>query len=162
MIRIFDWINQSGRIIDKSNEMWHLHSGIWTPVTATGFFLFVSYCAHLPEDTPFGAEGISLALLVAGSISATGAPIGTLINRDMMGDGVGIESEVQRLVGFWLTSLAFFIQLVSPLGNLNWVEENLPLPVSFHSEIALFLLILFIVLLFAERRMLNKWDEGTE
>jgi peptidoglycan biosynthesis protein MviN/MurJ (putative lipid II flippase) len=161
-ICIFGFINRSDRNICKPNEMWHLHSGIWTPITATIFFMLLSYLVHYPESTAFGAEGISLAILVAGSISATGAPIGTLINRDMIGGEEEIQSEVQRLIGFWLTAIAFFIQLISPLGNQNFIEEMLPLPVSFHIPIFLAFSGIFVMLIVLEWFCLEKWDDNME
>ena len=74
--------------------------GVLTPLVGRILFLMVSYLVYTVSGDTFETRGLVSALLAAGSISATGAPIGTVVNSGAMKIGEEIQVDVQRFVGF--------------------------------------------------------------
>jgi hypothetical protein len=155
-LSIFSIVDREGRDLACADEMWHLLSGVLTPLLGTVLFLFVSYLVYAFTGNTFETRGLVSALLAAGSISATGAPIGTVMNRGAMKTGEEIQVDVQRFVGFCLLGAGFSIQLLAPLSRLSMFEE-----VAVPASLAGILLLIAFLLAFGyiENRSLEKWNE---
>ncbi|MFC6941905.1 hypothetical protein ACFQE8_18310 [Salinirubellus sp. GCM10025818] len=155
-VSIFSIVDREGRDLECADEMWHLLSGVLTPAAGTILFLIGSYLVYAVTGDTFETRGLVSSLLAAGSISATGAPIGTLMNRGAMKTGEEIQVDVQRFVGFCLLGVGFTVQLLAPLSRLS-MFDGVAVPASLAGILPL--LALLLMFLYIENRSLGKWDE---